>query len=94
MTDPDIDITHVAPEDLRHQDPLASEPVTAPGWQPTRKWIAALAGSAASVVASWIVTGAFDDVERGMAATALVSLTAAYFQANQPTPGGVPERDL
>ena len=62
-----------------------------PTWKPTKKWLAALAGALASIAASWIVTGAFDDVERGMAATALVSLVAAYFKGNDPTPGGVPE---
>lgn len=61
-------------------------------WLPTKKWWAALAGALASIAASWIVTGAFDDVERGMAATALVSLTAAFFKDNGDTPGGIPVR--
>lgn len=61
-------------------------------WKPTRKWLAGLAGAVASVVASWIVTGAFDDVERGMVGTALVALTAAFFKENEPTPGGVPRK--
>jgi hypothetical protein len=63
-------------------------------WLPTRKWLGALAGSAASILASWIVTGAFDDVERGMAATALVVLVGSYFVPNQDTPGGVPQKDV
>lgn len=66
----------------------SSSPKTS--WIPTRKWLASLAAALASIVASWIVTGAFDDVERGMAATALVSLVAAYFKSNDATPGGVP----
>jgi hypothetical protein len=61
-------------------------------WIPTKKWFAGLAGSVASILASWIVTGAFDDVERGMAATALVGLVASYFKSNEDTPGGVPEK--
>lgn len=59
-------------------------------WQPTRKWWSAFAGAAASIIASWIVSGSFDATERGMAATALVALTAAYFRGNEGTPGGVP----
>lgn len=59
--------------------------------KPTKKWWAAFTGACASVLASWIVTGAFDDVERGMVATALVALTAAFWQPNADTPGGVPE---
>lgn len=54
--------------------------------KPTKKWIAALAGSVASILASWIVTGEFDDVERGMVGTALVALTAAYFKTNDDPP--------
>lgn len=69
----------------------ATEPEGSPSWLPTRKWIAGLVTGVASIAASWIVTGGFDDVERGMAATLLVALAGAYFQANDPTPGGVPE---
>jgi hypothetical protein len=61
------------------------------GWIPTKKWLAALAGTVASIVASWLVTGEFDDVERGMAAAGLVSLVAAYFKGNDLTPGGAPD---
>lgn len=57
---------------------------------PTKKWFAALVTGVAGILGSWIVTGAFDDVERGMAATLLSSLAVAYFKANDPTPGGVP----
>lgn len=59
--------------------------------KPTRKWVAGLVTGLASVAASWIVTGAFDDVERGMLGTLLVALAGAYFRENEPTPGGVPE---
>lgn len=75
-------------------DLVAESPgLRAKTWIPTRKWFAGLAGSAASILASWIVTGAFDDVERGMGATALVALVASYFKSNADTPGGVPEKD-
>ena len=57
---------------------------------PTKKWWAALVTGVAGIVGSWIVTGAFDDVERGMTATLLSSLAVAYFKTNDPTPGGVP----
>lgn len=60
------------------------------GWKPTKKWIGSFITGLAGIGASWIVTGAFDDVERGMAATLLTSLAAAYFVTNDPTPGGVP----
>ena len=62
-------------------------------WKPTRKWFAAAATSVATIIGSWIVTGAFDDVERGMTATALAALVAAYFRENDPTPGGVPTKN-
>lgn len=60
------------------------------GWVPTKKWWAALVTGAAAIVASWITSGAFDDVERGMAATLVVALAGAYFKSNDDTPGGVP----
>lgn len=59
-------------------------------WKPTKKWISALVVGLAGIAGSWIVTGAFDDVERGMAATLLSSLAVAYFKSNDDTPGGVP----
>jgi hypothetical protein len=59
-------------------------------WLPTKKWWAALAGGVATVLASWIVTGEFDDVERGMVGTALTALVAAYFKSNDDTPAGIP----
>lgn len=59
-------------------------------WKPTRKWVGGLVGGLASIAASWIVTGAFDDVERGMSATLLVALVTSYFRSNEDTPGGVP----
>lgn len=55
-------------------------------YKPTRKWWTAFSGAAASVLASWVVTGSFGDVERGMAASALVSLTAAYWVRNDQAP--------
>jgi len=73
--------------------PLAEAPPSG-GWKPTRKWIGSAITGVAGIVASWIVTGAFDDVERGMAATLLTSLAAAYFVTNDQTPGGVPDAEL
>lgn len=63
-------------------------------WLPTKKWFAQLTGAVATILASWIITGAFDDVERGMAGTALVALAASYWKSNDDTPGGVPEKDV
>jgi hypothetical protein len=51
-------------------------------WAPTRKWWAQFTGGAASIAASWIVTGVFDDVERGMSATLLVACVASYWTKN------------
>jgi hypothetical protein len=59
-------------------------------YRPTKKWLAAAVTGLASIAASWIVTGAFDDVERGMAATLLVSLAGSFLKTNDATPGGVP----
>lgn len=59
-------------------------------WKPTKKWIAGAVTGLASIAASWIVTGAFDDVERGMLGTLLVGLAGSYFKSNDNTPGGVP----
>lgn len=64
--------------------------VTPTSWKPTKKWFSGLVTGAAAVLASWIVTGAFDDVERGMAGALIVSLAGSYFKSNDPTPGGVP----
>jgi hypothetical protein len=56
-------------------------------WAPTRKWWAAAVTGVASIAASWLVTGAFDDVERGMAATLLVALAGAWFKSDDaPAP--------
>lgn len=86
------DTDHVDTGDLESVDPVPTGELEGESsWLPTRKWWAASTGAVASIAASWIVTGAFDDVERGMAGAALVSLVAAYWQPNQPTPGGVPE---
>jgi hypothetical protein len=62
-------------------------------WLPTKKWVASFVSGLASIAASWIVTGAFDDVERGMSATLLVALATSYFKSNDNTPGGVPLAD-
>jgi hypothetical protein len=61
------------------------------GWKPTKKWWSSLVVGAAGIAGSWIVTGAFDDVERGMAATLISALVVSYFKSNDPTPGGVPD---
>lgn len=71
--------------------PWQNPPVGEPSWRPTRKLVRAAATGLASIVGSWIVTGAFDDVERGMTATLLTALATAYFSENDPTPGGIPE---
>jgi hypothetical protein len=52
-------------------------------WVPTPKWWTLLATSAATIVGSWIVTGAFDDVERGMAGTALLGLATTWAKSNE-----------
>ena len=59
--------------------------VNSKSWKPTKKFYALVASGAASIVASWVVTGAFDDVERGMAATLLVAAVGAYFKSNDQT---------
>jgi hypothetical protein len=61
-------------------------------WLPTRKWWAQLTGGVASVVASWLISGSFDDVERGMAATLLLALAASYWTPNADTRAGVPPK--
>ena len=60
-------------------------------WKPTKKWITAAVTGVAGILGSWIVTGAFDDVERGMSATLITALAASYFKSNDDTPGGVPQ---
>jgi hypothetical protein len=54
-----------------------------PWWVPTPKWWTLLVTQAVAVVASWIVTGAFDDVERGMTGTALLGLAASWAKSNE-----------
>lgn len=72
-------------------EPVVAAPATPEkSWLPTRKWYALVAGGLASIVASWIISGAFDDVERGMCATLLVGAVTSYFKGNEDTPGGVP----
>lgn len=57
-------------------------------WIPTKKWFAAALTGAASIVALWIQSGAFDDTEKGMLGTLLVALVSAYFKGNDATPSG------
>lgn len=52
-------------------------------WKPSKKWWAALLTGVAGIAGSWIVTGAFDDVERGMTGTLLATLVAVYFKTNE-----------
>lgn len=106
MADYPEDQRQVSPEERAQAlDPAIGEgtPASAPevvppdddwqgfSWRPTRKWVVGLAGAVSATLASWIVTGAFDDVERGMIGAALSTLIPAYFTRNAPTPGGVPE---
>jgi hypothetical protein len=51
-------------------------------WEPTPKWWAQLVSGLGAIAGSWIVTGAFDDVERGMAATLIVTCTASWLKSN------------
>lgn len=62
--------------------------------KPTRKWLTLLFTNVATILGSWIVTGAFDDVERGLTAAALLALATTYFAPNASTPtgDGVPDR--
>lgn len=60
----------------------------AKSWVPTKKWFAALLTGVASIVALWIQSGAFDDTEKGMLATLIVSLVGAYIKGNDATPSG------
>lgn len=107
MADYPEDTRHVSPDeraDAVNPDVGDGTPDTAPellpsndDWQgfsfkPTRKWVVGLAGAVSSILASWIVTGAFDDVERGMVGASLATLVPAYWTRNSPTPGGVPEK--
>lgn len=62
--------------------------MNANSWKPTKKWLASLVTGVATIAASWITSGAFDDVERGMAATLIVALAGAYFKSNDATPTG------
>lgn len=58
---------------------------TPTNWKPTRKWWSLFATTVATILANLIESGQFDEVERGMIATALVGLTAAYWTPNQDT---------
>jgi hypothetical protein len=53
-----------------------------PWWAPTPKWWAQLVSGLGAIAGSWIVTGVFDDVERGMAATLIVTCTASWLKSN------------
>lgn len=72
--------------------PLEADIPPLGGWKPTRKWIGSAVTGVAGILGSWIVTGDFDAVERGMAATLLTGLAAGYFVTNDQTPGGVPSK--
>jgi hypothetical protein len=52
-------------------------------WAPTPKWWAQLVSGLGAIAGSWIVTGVFDDVERGMAATLVVTCTASWLKSNE-----------
>jgi hypothetical protein len=52
-------------------------------WIPTDKWIGGVASGASSILASWVATGAFDDLERGMTATLIATAIPAYFLTNR-----------
>jgi hypothetical protein len=52
-------------------------------WIPTDKWIGSAVISAGAILGSWVGSGAFDDVERGMAASAIPALIGAYFLSNK-----------
>lgn len=64
-------------------------PVVKPGragwrrWLPSDKWIGGTASGAASIAASWVATGAFDELERGMLATLISTAVPAYFLTNR-----------
>ncbi len=62
-------------------------------YAPSRKWFAALAGSAGAILTHLAATGlSFGDTEQGMIITAISALVLAYIQRNQQTPGGVPAK--
>lgn len=64
---------------------------TTNSWMPTKKWFAALAGSAATLLAHFAATDfTFGDTEQGMVVAAASALFLAYLRRNDPTPGGVP----
>lgn len=52
-------------------------------WMPVPKWFGQLVSGLATIGGSWIVTGAFDDVERGMSGTLLTTLAATWVISNQ-----------
>jgi hypothetical protein len=60
-------------------------------WMPTKKWFAALAGSAGALLVHFGATEfTFGDTEEGMIVAALSALALAYLRRNDSTPGGVP----
>jgi hypothetical protein len=90
-----VGMTAVPPSHPRRASQAAPTPPRAgaeKSWLPTRKWWAQLTGGVASVVASWLISGSFDDVERGMAATLLLALAASYWTPNADTRAGVPPK--
>jgi hypothetical protein len=71
----------VSPRPERRRAPRARP--ERPWWKPTPKWWAQLVSGLATIAGSWIVTGAFDDVERGMSATLLVACAASWAKSNE-----------
>jgi len=61
---------------------VVGAPVAVRWWVPTPKWWTLLATGTATILGSWIVTGAFDDVERGMSATLLAGLATTWAKSN------------
>lgn len=59
-------------------------------WKPTKKWFAALAAGAATILAHFAATGEFDGTEQGQVLLLAVSLAGAYLKRNDPVPTGVP----
>ena len=57
-------------------------------WKPTKKWLAGLVTGVATVLASFIVTGEFGDVEKGMVATLVIALAGSFFKSNDVTATG------
>lgn len=70
-------------------DPI--EPQTT--WKPTKKFVGAAVVGLLTIGAHAVASSGWDQTENGELMTLLVSLAAAYFVTNAPTPGGVPVKD-